>query len=50
MEYGSMLKMMDPMDFLEGSVAIDVDQNYDLSNGDTISYTWIKSMMMWQNI
>lgn len=41
MEYGSMLKMMDPMDFLEGSVAIDVDQNYDLSNGDTISYTWI---------
>ena len=38
--YGNLLKLMDPMDILKENIAVDLDVYRNLSNGDTVSYTW----------
>ena len=38
--YGNLLKLMDPMDVLKENISVDLDVYRDLSNGDTVSYTW----------
>ena len=39
-ELGSMAKSASPFSYLEDSVAVDVKNNKNLKNGDTVNYTW----------
>ena len=39
-ELGSMAKSVSPFSYLEDSVAVDVKNNKNLKNGDTVNYTW----------
>lgn len=39
-EYGEFLKQMKPIDVLEQSVYLDIDNYSGLSNDDTVTYTW----------
>ena len=39
-EYGSLLKMMTPLEVLQECVSVELDNNKKLSNGDAVNYTW----------
>lgn len=39
-EYGDWLALMEPMELLETSISISFDNNRNLSNGDSVNYTW----------
>ena len=39
-ELGPMAKSISPFSYLEDSVAVDVKNNKNLKNGDTVNYTW----------
>lgn len=39
-EYGGLLNMMTPIDGIQESVSIKLSENSNVSNGDTIEYTW----------
>ena len=39
-EYGEFLNLMTPIDAIEGSVSVKLEENYNLSNGTPIAYKW----------
>ena len=39
-EYGEFLNLMTPIDAIEGSVSVKLEENSNLSNGKPIAYTW----------
>lgn len=39
-EFGSALSMVTPMDALQAAMVVDLDEDSNLSNGQTITYTW----------
>lgn len=39
-EYGGLLSLITPMDAIQECVSLELDGNSNLSNGDTITYTW----------
>lgn len=39
-EYGGLLSFMTPMDALQEGIMVELDKSSNLSNGDTVTYTW----------